>query len=108
MRALTQRQLEAVRLIAAMTERDGTPPTVREMGMALGMSSTNSVSDMLQALEKKGLIERKRGKARSIRLKNRTQIKGTLLSAMYEALAALRAGRVEQATRALEQALQQK
>jgi len=43
-------------------------PCVREMRDHFGLGSTRAVCDRLDALEKKGLIERDPGKARSIRI----------------------------------------
>ena len=34
------------------------PPTIKEIGQALGIRSTNGVFKLLKALEKKGYIER--------------------------------------------------
>jgi SOS-response transcriptional repressor LexA len=45
------------------------PPTYREIGAVMGITSTNGVHDHLAALHRKGYIElRHDGKARSIRL----------------------------------------
>ncbi len=48
--------------------RNGYPPTVREIGEAIGVTSTSLVSYYLDLLGKKGLIERAPDKSRSIRL----------------------------------------
>lgn len=47
--------------------RCGYPPTVREIGDAVGVSSTGTVVRHLQILEQEHLIERKAGCARAIR-----------------------------------------
>lgn len=51
-------------------DQTGVFPSYREIGAALGIGSTNGVSDHLKALEKKGYIERVggRGASRAIRL----------------------------------------
>jgi repressor LexA len=46
---------------------NGYPPTVREICKATGLRSPRSVSQHLQALERKGYIERGRDKSRAIR-----------------------------------------
>lgn len=46
----------------------GVPPSVREIGQAVGLSSTSSVQSNLNALERKGYIERDPLLKRSIRI----------------------------------------
>lgn len=48
-------------------EDTGFPPTIREIGDALGIRSTNGVNDHLKALEKKGYLTREDAKSRAIR-----------------------------------------
>lgn len=62
----TQRQLEVLRTIASLSSAKGYAPTIRELGDALDISSTNAMNDHLKALVKKGLVTRDRLKARSI------------------------------------------
>lgn len=52
----TARQLEVLRLIAEGIHA-GLPPSIAELGVALGIRSTNAVDDHLQALTRKGLLE---------------------------------------------------
>lgn len=54
----TPRQLEVLRFIARHIQIAGYPPTLKEIGKAFRISSTNGVNDHLQALERKGLIAR--------------------------------------------------
>ena len=63
---LTDRQLEVLRFIAAEIEERGYPPTIREIGEALGIASTNGVNDHLKALEKKGFLVRDPVKSRAL------------------------------------------
>lgn len=65
---LTQRQNDAYEFIRGFMDRHRKPPTMEEIGEALGIASTNGVYKLLQALEKKGWIEREKHAARSIRL----------------------------------------
>lgn len=66
--SLTERQREVLELIASEIERNGYPPTIRELGARLGIRSTNGVTDHIKALEKKGFISREDKKSRSLRL----------------------------------------
>src|SRR5919205_3081919 len=63
---LTDRQLEVLRFIATEIEERGYPPTIREIGEALGIASTNGVNDHLKALEKKGFLTRDPVKSRAL------------------------------------------
>lgn len=65
---LTQRQNEAYEFIRGYIDRNRKPPTMREIGDALGIASTNGVYKLLQTLETKGWIEREKHAARGIRL----------------------------------------
>ena len=65
---LTQRQNEAYEFIRGYMDRNRKPPTMSEIGDALGISSSNGVYKLLKALEKKGWIEREKHEARGIRL----------------------------------------
>ena len=70
---LTQRQNEAYEFIRGYLDRNRKPPTLKEIGEALGISSTNGVYKLLRTLEKKGWIERTKHEARSIELTDREQ-----------------------------------
>ncbi len=67
-RSLAPRQAAVLLALREFTERVGIPPTLREIGEATGIGSTNGVMDHLKALEKKGYIQRLRCRARGIRL----------------------------------------
>jgi tRNA(adenine34) deaminase len=54
--------------IIEYVQRNTYPPTVREIGDALSIPSTRSVSDLLKALERKGWIERTPSRSRSLRV----------------------------------------
>ncbi|WP_435058367.1 transcriptional repressor LexA [Streptomyces sp. bgisy060] len=55
---LTTRQQAIVDCIAKSVQSRGYPPSMREIGQAVGLSSTSSVAHQLQALEKKGALRR--------------------------------------------------
>jgi len=66
MDSLTDRQLEVLRYIARQIEEQGYPPTIREIGEALDIRSTNGVNDHLKALERKGYLARDPVKSRAL------------------------------------------
>lgn len=66
MRSPTLRQLQALRFIADFARTEGFPPSMRDIGAELGITSSNGVSDHLKALERKGLVTRKKMAARSL------------------------------------------
>jgi repressor LexA len=66
MHGLTDRQLEVLRFIARQIEERGYPPTIREIGEALDIRSTNGVNDHLKALERKGYLSRDPVKSRAL------------------------------------------
>ena len=63
---LTKRQAEVLEVIARHIEEMGYPPTIRELGDALGIRSTNGVNDHLKALERKGYLSREDSKSRTM------------------------------------------
>lgn len=64
----TARQLEVLTSVARHIADNGYPPTLRELGEALGIISTNAVSDNLKALARKGLLTRLPLKSRTMKL----------------------------------------
>lgn len=54
---LTKRQKEVLDILVRETGKTGQPPTVRELGEALGLSSPASVHRHLRVLEQKGYID---------------------------------------------------
>lgn len=66
----SSRQLDVLKYIHEQVEKKGYPPTVREIGTAVNLSSTSTVHGHLSRLEKKGLITRDPTKPRAIELTN--------------------------------------
>ncbi len=66
MTGLTERQLEVLRFIGRQIDDAGYPPTIREIGEALDIRSTNGVNDHLKALERKGYLTRDPVKSRAL------------------------------------------
>ena len=67
-RPLTDQQQRVLGFITDHSHRTGFPPTLREIGEALGLPNVNAVRGHLTALEKKGCITKDPDKARSIRV----------------------------------------
>jgi repressor LexA len=55
---LTSRQAAIVRYITETVDRQGYPPSMREIGQAVHLVSTSSVAHQLMALERKGILYR--------------------------------------------------
>ena len=66
--ALTPRQRDVLDVIRRGAAERGRPPTLREIGAALGVASTNAVRDHLQALQEKGYLRREGRSARGLQL----------------------------------------
>lgn len=65
---LTTKQTLILSFIKDRVEREGRPPTLREIGSRFGFRSTGTTRDHLKALAKKGWIKLCAKRARSIRL----------------------------------------
>ncbi len=65
---LTKRQQEIVDFIKKYSARHGYPPTVRDIGKAIGLTSSSTVHAHLGNLEKVGLLRRDPTKPRAIEL----------------------------------------
>jgi repressor LexA len=65
---ITARQQRILDFIADTVRRRGYPPTVREIGEAVGLTSSSSVHSQLANLERKGLLHRDPTKPRAIGL----------------------------------------
>ncbi|MCI0495498.1 transcriptional repressor LexA [candidate division KSB1 bacterium] len=70
MKKLTEKQNEVLETITQKINGNGVPPTLEELREELGMGSKNAVLSHLDALVKKGYIERS-SKARDIRVLKR-------------------------------------
>ena len=68
MKGLTSKQQRVLEVIRGAMRERGQPPTVREIGLEIGVQSSCTVQRHLDALEKKGFIKRDRYKYRSIEL----------------------------------------
>lgn len=65
---LTSREEQVLRFVRAGVARHGYPPSIREIGDAVGLRSTSSVAYHLKALQKKGHLHRDPGRPRTVEL----------------------------------------
>ncbi|MDT7727701.1 MAG: repressor LexA [Actinomycetota bacterium] len=63
---LTARQEQVLEVIRAWVTKFGYPPSVREIGEAVGLTSTSSVSHQLRALQRKGYLRRDANRPRAV------------------------------------------
>jgi len=68
---LTKRQQEIYDFIKRYSARHGYPPTVRDIGKAVGLASSSTVHQHLGNLERIGLLKRDPSKPRAIELLDR-------------------------------------
>ncbi len=81
MEPISHLQRKMYDFIVRSIQTEGMPPTNRELGRELGISSTGHVDHHLNELEKKGWITRRAGKSRGIKLTKRASgilVKGTI------------------------------
>jgi repressor LexA len=63
---LTPRQRRVLEVIRDSVERRGYPPSVREIGEAVGLTSTSSVAHQLATLQRKGFLRRDPNRPRAV------------------------------------------
>ena len=90
--ALTARQQQILDFIEQNINTTGFPPSIRQIGEALGISSTNGVRAHLKALEKKGYIHRSLRTSRGIAMLD--NVKRVVSAVTQEAVAVPILGRV--------------
>ncbi|MGH3567655.1 MAG: transcriptional repressor LexA [Pseudonocardia sp.] len=64
--SLTPRQRRVLEVIRDWVQRFGYPPSVREIGDAVGLTSTSSVHHQLRTLERKGYLRRDPNRTRAV------------------------------------------
>ena len=70
MEDITARQRRILGFIRATVDTRGYPPTVREIGEAVGLTSSSSVHAQLANLERRGLLRRDPSKPRAMELRS--------------------------------------
>lgn len=79
MSKISSRQLAILEFIRNEVRSKGYPPSVREIGEAVGLASSSTVHGHLDRLEKKGLIRRDPTKPRAIELLGQEESESTSL-----------------------------
>ncbi|MEU8814991.1 transcriptional repressor LexA [Actinoplanes sp. NPDC048796] len=83
---LSKRQRQIYAMIRDWIDRHGYPPTIREIGAAVGLDSPSSVAHQLGVLEERGLIRRGARGSRAIDI--RTESDGNVSVPVLGAIAA--------------------
>jgi repressor LexA len=81
---LTPRQRKVLAVIRDWVERYGYPPSVREIGDAVGLQSTSSVHHQLRTLERKGYLRRDPNRTRAVDVRPPEDLTSTVEDAPEE------------------------
>ena len=73
---LTQRQRTILDVIRASVTTRGYPPSIREIGDAVGLTSTSSVAHQLRTLERKGYLRRDPNRPRAVDVRGADEAAG--------------------------------
>jgi len=76
---LTARQQRILDFIAATVRERGYPPTVREIGEAVGLTSSSSVHAQLATLERRGMLRKDPTKPRAMALSDTPRAEGVIV-----------------------------
>lgn len=71
---LTPRQRTILDVIRASVTTRGYPPSIREIGDAVGLTSTSSVAHQLRTLEKKGFLRRDPNRPRAVDVRSADEL----------------------------------
>jgi len=74
--ALTPRQRTILDVIRASVTSRGYPPSIREIGDAVGLTSTSSVAHQLRTLERKGYLRRDPNRPRAVDVRGADDVVG--------------------------------
>jgi repressor LexA len=72
---LTPRQRTILDVIRASVTSRGYPPSIREIGDAVGLTSTSSVAHQLRTLEKKGFLRRDPNRPRAVDVRSADDVR---------------------------------
>ena len=86
--SLTPRQRKVLEVIRDHVERAGYPPSVREIGDAVGLTSTSSVAHQMRVLEKKGFLRRDPHRPRALDVRLPEEFEGAEAATDVEAVRA--------------------
>lgn len=68
MNGLTRRQRQMLAFVGIYARTHGYPPSIREIGRRMGITSTNGVAEHLDCIAAKGYIARAFGRSRGIEI----------------------------------------
>src|ERR1700680_3803846 len=71
---LTERQRTILDVIRASVTTRGYPPSIREIGDAVGLTSTSSVAHQLRTLERKGYLRRDTNRPRAVDVRGADEV----------------------------------
>jgi len=71
---LTARQRQVLKVIRDSMDKGGHPPSLREIGEAVGLTSTSSVSHQLRTLQRAGYLHRDAGRPRTVEVRLHTAV----------------------------------
>jgi repressor LexA len=71
---LTERQRTILDVIRASVTSRGYPPSIREIGDAVGLTSTSSVAHQLRTLERKGFLRRDPNRPRAVDVRTAEEV----------------------------------
>ncbi|WP_159942747.1 MULTISPECIES: transcriptional repressor LexA [unclassified Nocardiopsis] len=77
---LTARQQSVLNCIQRYVRERGFPPSIREIGEAVGLSSPSSVAHQLKVLQRKGYLHRDQNRPRAVELRTPGRAKGQTLA----------------------------
>jgi repressor LexA len=78
--ALTERQRTILNVIRASVTSRGYPPSIREIGDAVGLTSTSSVAHQLRTLERKGYLRRDPNRPRAVDVRGSDETNAAVLT----------------------------
>ncbi|MGB9222104.1 transcriptional repressor LexA [Mycobacterium sp.] len=78
--ALTERQRTILNVIRASVTSRGYPPSIREIGDAVGLTSTSSVAHQLRTLERKGYLRRDPNRPRAVDVRGTDETNAAVLT----------------------------
>jgi repressor LexA len=77
---LTERQRTILDVIRASVTTRGYPPSIREIGDAVGLTSTSSVAHQLRTLERKGYLRRDPNRPRAVDVRSADDMPATAVT----------------------------
>jgi repressor LexA len=78
--ALTERQRTILEVIRSSVTTRGYPPSIREIGDAVGLTSTSSVAHQLRTLERKGFLRRDPNRPRAVDVRTPEELAAPIVS----------------------------